>query len=64
MGVSVRVNDGTTARRVVVFVSMDANVTVDAEMRLSWSIDGGPVTDYAFGPGNIACQRAGGPASA
>jgi len=54
IGVAVHVNNGTKARRVVVFVSMDANVSVNAEMRLSWSIDGGPVTDYQFGPGNIA----------
>src|SRR5262245_35977145 len=54
MGVSVRVNDGNATRRVIAFTSMDANVTPNAEMRLSWSIDGRAATDYAFGPGNIA----------
>ena len=54
MGLSVTVNDGTTGRNVVVFTSLDGNVSPNAEMRLSWSVDGGPVSDYAFGPGNIA----------
>lgn len=54
MGVSVHINDGATPQRIVAFASLDANVTIGAEMRLSWSIDGRPATDYAFGPGNIA----------
>jgi hypothetical protein len=54
MGVSVTVNDGTSTRNIVAFASLDGNVTPNAEMRLSWSVDGGAVTDYAFGPGNIA----------
>jgi hypothetical protein len=54
LGVTVRVNDGFTSRYVVAFASMDADVSVNAEMRLSWSVDGHAVRDYAFGPGNIA----------
>ena len=55
MGVSVRVNDGSASRDVVAFVSMDANVTFNAEMRLNWSVDGARLaSDYTYGPGNIA----------
>jgi hypothetical protein len=54
LGIAVTVNDGTIARHVVTFVSMDANVSQGAEMRLSWKIDTQPVTDYKYGPGNIA----------
>ncbi len=53
-GVSVTVNDGASARYVVAFTSLDGNVDPNGEMRLSWSVDGGAVSDYAFGPGNIA----------
>jgi hypothetical protein len=54
MGLSVTVNDGTNSRNIVAFTSLDGNVTPNAEMRLSWSVDGGAVGDYTFGPGNIA----------
>jgi hypothetical protein len=54
MGVSLRVNNGPFSRYIVGFVSMDADVTFNAEMRLSWSIDGHAVSDYTYGPGNIA----------
>jgi hypothetical protein len=52
-GLSVTVNDGTSNRNIVAFVSMDGNVA-NGEMRMSWSVDGGAVSDYTFGPGNIA----------
>jgi len=54
MGASVTVNDGTSTRNIVAFVSLDGNVSPNAEMRLSWSVNGGAVSDYTFGPGNIA----------
>lgn len=54
MGLSVTINDGTSTRNIVAFTSLDGNVSPNAEMRLSWSVDGGAVSDYAFGPGNIA----------
>jgi hypothetical protein len=54
MGVSVTVNDGTSSRNIVAFTSLDGNVAPTGEMRLSWSVDGGAVSDYTFGPGNIA----------
>src|SRR5579859_6862652 len=52
-GLSVTVNDGTSNRIIVAFVSMDGNVA-NGEMRMSWSVDGGAVNDYTYGPGNIA----------
>jgi hypothetical protein len=54
MGLSVTVNDGTSSRNIVAFTSLDGNVASGGEMRLSWSVDGGTVSDYTFGPGNIA----------
>lgn len=54
MGLSVTINDGTSTRNIVAFTSLDGNVSPNAEMRLSWSVDGGAVSDYTFGPGNIA----------
>lgn len=54
MGVRVKINNGSARRDIVAFVSMDANVSPAAEMRLSWKVDGRPVTDYRYGPGNIA----------
>ena len=54
MGLSVTVNDGTTSRNIVAFTSLDGNVAPNGEMRLSWSVDGGAVTDFTYGPGNIA----------
>src|SRR5260370_24217453 len=54
MGLSVTINDGTSSRNIVAFTSLDGNVSPNAEMRLSWSVDGGAVTDYTYGPGNIA----------
>jgi hypothetical protein len=54
MGLSVTVNDGTSSRNIIAFTSLDGNVSPNAEMRLSWSVDGGAVTDYTFGSGNIA----------
>jgi hypothetical protein len=54
MGLAVTINDGTSSRNIVAFTSLDGNVSPNAEMRLSWSVDGGAVSDYTFGPGNIA----------
>lgn len=48
-----KVNNGSRGRDVVAFVSMDANVTPDAELRLTWNAGHG-VIDYQYGPGNIA----------
>jgi hypothetical protein len=53
-GLSVTVNDGTSSRNIVAFTSLDGNVAPNGEMRLGWSVDGGTVSDYTYGPGNIA----------
>ena len=52
-GLRVKINNGSARRDVVAFVSMDANVSSDAELRLSWNAGHG-VSDYQYGPGNIA----------
>lgn len=51
-GMSVKVNNGTSARNVILQFSADAGVDVDAEIRLGYSIDGGPIK--FFGPQNLA----------
>jgi hypothetical protein len=55
VGPAVHVNDGTASSTAVeLTASADANVTPNAEMRLSWSIDGAAAQDFRYGPGNFA----------
>ena len=55
VGPAVHVYTGTaSATAVELTASADANVTPNAEMRLSWSIDGHPARDFRYGPGNFA----------
>lgn len=51
-GSAVSINNGTTNRRVVVQFSADACVDSNAEIRLAYSVDNGPPTN--FGPTNFA----------
>lgn len=51
-GMTVTVNNGTAARFVVLQFSADANVDAAAEIRLGYTVDGGPIT--FFGPQNLA----------
>lgn len=51
-GMSVTVNNGTSARNVVLQFSADAGVDDLAEIRLGYSVDGGPIKFY--GPQNLA----------
>ncbi|HUA40753.1 MAG TPA: hypothetical protein VMA32_04275 [Streptosporangiaceae bacterium] len=52
-GLRLKINNGSSRRAIVAFVSMDANVTPDAELRLTWNAGQG-INDYQYGPGNIA----------
>ena len=51
-GISVTVNNGTTAKNVILQFAADAGVDDKAEIRLGYSVDGGPVEH--FGPQNFA----------
>lgn len=52
LGSAVSINNGTTSTKAVVHFSADACVDSNAEIRLAYSVDGGPPT--AFGPTNFA----------
>jgi hypothetical protein len=41
-------------RNVIATLSADANVTLNAEMRSTFTLDGAAPTDYKYGPGNLA----------
>lgn len=51
-GMAVKINNGTSARNVILQFSADAGVDDTAEIRFGYSIDGGPITFY--GPQNLA----------
>jgi hypothetical protein len=50
----VAINNGRVARRVITHLSTDMGVDELAEVRVGYSIDGGPVQEKVFGPGNLA----------
>jgi hypothetical protein len=58
-----RLGTGFSYGRAVVGVSANAGVDIDAELRLAYSVDGGPVQENVFGPANLANPSAvlGGP---
>lgn len=51
-GIAVTINNGTAARNVILQFNADTGVEADAEVRLGYSIDNGPV--QFFGPQNFA----------
>jgi hypothetical protein len=53
-GLSVTVNNGTAARTAIVQLSADTGVDTNAEVRVSYSVDGGPPQEDTFGPANLA----------
>jgi hypothetical protein len=53
-GSSVTVNNGSVGRRALVQFSADTGVETGAEVRISYSIDGGPPREDTFGPANLA----------
>jgi hypothetical protein len=56
-GLSVTVNNGSAARSALVAISANTGVDVDAETRVSYSVDGGPAQENAFGPANLANRQ-------
>lgn len=53
-GLSLTVNNGSVARRAIVQLSADVGVEPNAEVRVSYSVDGGPQQEDTFGPANLA----------
>jgi hypothetical protein len=54
LGLGVSIDNGTAARRVIAQLSTDMGVDTLAEVRVGYSIDGGPVREKVYGPGNLA----------
>src|ERR1700712_2523306 len=54
MGLGVTIDNGRSARRVIAQLSSDLGVDTLAEIRVGYSIDGGPVQEKVYGPGNLA----------
>jgi hypothetical protein len=53
-GLSVTVNNGSAARTAIVQLSADTHVDTNAEVRVSYSVDGGTPQEDVFGPANLA----------
>ena len=54
LGLGVSIANGTSPRRVVAQLAADMGVVAGAEVRVGYAIDGGPVREKVFGPGNFA----------
>lgn len=53
-GTAVTINNGDTGRRVLAQFSADTGVTDDAEVRIGYQVDNGPVQEGLWGPANLA----------
>lgn len=53
-GLALRIDDRGVAGRALLALSADLGVDPDAEIRLDYSVDGGPAQENAFGPANLA----------
>jgi hypothetical protein len=53
-GLAVKVDNGSVARQALVDVSANLAVDVDADVRLTFSVDGAPAQENVYGPSNLA----------
>jgi hypothetical protein len=53
-GLSATVRNGSKPRHVIAQLASDAGIDPDAEIRVGYSIDGGPVQEHTYGPANFA----------
>jgi len=53
-GLAVTVNNGAQARIAILQLSADTGVDAGAEVRVAYSVDGGPPREDFYGPGNLA----------
>lgn len=54
LGLKVTINNGSVSRKVVTQLSADMGVDPLAEIRVGYSVDGGPIREKYYGPGNLA----------
>ncbi|MFT4217832.1 MAG: hypothetical protein QM619_11720 [Micropruina sp.] len=54
LGLSVTVNNGSVSRKVVTQLSADMGVDSQAEIRVGYKVDDGPIREKYYGPGNLA----------
>lgn len=54
LGLAVTIDNGKTARKVVTHLSADMGVSEQAEIRVGYKVDNGPVREKTYGPGNLA----------
>jgi hypothetical protein len=54
LGLGVSIHNGTATSRVIAQLAADIGVDSHAEVRVGYSIDGGPVQEKVYGPGNLA----------
>lgn len=54
LGLQVRISNGSRSRKVVARLAADLGVDSAAEIRVGYSIDGGPVRERVYGPANLA----------
>jgi len=50
----VKIDNGSFSRRVIAQLAADMGIDAGAEIRVGYSIDGGPVREKVYGPGNLA----------
>jgi hypothetical protein len=53
-GTAVTINNGSSGRRVIAQFSADIGVTANAEVRIGYRVDAGPVQEGLWGPANLA----------
>jgi len=53
-GLAVTFDNGPVGRTALVDLSANLGVDVDAEVRVAYSVDGGPAQENAYGPANLA----------
>jgi hypothetical protein len=54
LGLGVTIDNGKVARKVIAQLAADIGVDTVAEVRVGYSIDGGPVREGVYGPANLA----------
>lgn len=54
LGLGVTINNGDVSRKTVAQLAADMGVATGAEIRVGYSVDGHPVQEKVYGPGNLA----------
>ncbi len=54
MGLGVRLDNGNRGRKVVAQLAADLGVDTQAEVRVGYQVDNGPIRERVYGPANLA----------